>query len=203
MIGIARVAAIGLLAMMAMGTARAEDVLKAKVGVLRLSSSAPVFIAQDKGSIVFDGELVGVDNWVTGTIDTLTNLGTIRSSNRTGLTNEGHIGVLSNSGLISGVASGVWLSSGSIGALVNSTLGSNGAFLDEARFAPLLARFERLDVPLYLHPAPPPAARRPAHTGALDSGRRRAARPRRAAPCRPASASPRWPCRRSSSLRRG
>ncbi|MDA9443110.1 ABC transporter substrate-binding protein [Bradyrhizobium sp. CCBAU 51745] len=49
MIGIARVAALSLLAMMAMGTARAEDVLKAKVGVLRLSSSAPVFIAQDKG----------------------------------------------------------------------------------------------------------------------------------------------------------
>ncbi|MDN5000622.1 ABC transporter substrate-binding protein [Bradyrhizobium sp. GCM10027634] len=49
MIGIARVAALSLLAMMAMGTARAEDALKAKVGVLRLSSSAPVFIAQDKG----------------------------------------------------------------------------------------------------------------------------------------------------------
>jgi len=49
MIGIARVAALSLLAMMAMGTVRAEDALKAKVGVLRLSSSAPVFIAQDKG----------------------------------------------------------------------------------------------------------------------------------------------------------
>ncbi|OPY93694.1 ABC transporter substrate-binding protein [Bradyrhizobium sacchari] len=49
MIGIARLAAAGLMAIMAMGTARAEDVLKAKVGVLRLSSSAPVFIAQDKG----------------------------------------------------------------------------------------------------------------------------------------------------------
>jgi NitT/TauT family transport system substrate-binding protein len=49
MIGIARLAVAGLLAMMAMGTARAEDALKAKVGVLRLSSSAPVFIAQDKG----------------------------------------------------------------------------------------------------------------------------------------------------------
>ncbi len=31
------------------GSARADDALKAKVGVLRLSSSAPVFIAQDKG----------------------------------------------------------------------------------------------------------------------------------------------------------
>jgi NitT/TauT family transport system substrate-binding protein len=49
MIGIARLAAAGLLAIMAMGTARAEDAPKAKVGVLRLSSSAPVFIAQDKG----------------------------------------------------------------------------------------------------------------------------------------------------------
>ena len=51
---------------------------------------------------------------------------------------------------------------GLIGALVNSTLGSNGAFLDDARFAPLLERFERLDVPLYLHPAPPSAALRDA-----------------------------------------
>ncbi len=51
---------------------------------------------------------------------------------------------------------------GLIGALVNSTLGSNGAFLDDARFAPLLDRFERLDVPLYLHPAPPSAALREA-----------------------------------------
>ena len=33
----------------ASGIARAEEVLKAKIGVLRLSSSAPVFIAQDKG----------------------------------------------------------------------------------------------------------------------------------------------------------
>jgi NitT/TauT family transport system substrate-binding protein len=40
---------IGLLAVAAAGAARAEETLKAKVGVLRLSSSAPVFIAQDKG----------------------------------------------------------------------------------------------------------------------------------------------------------
>jgi NitT/TauT family transport system substrate-binding protein len=38
----------GVLAIAATGLARAEP-LKAKVGVLRLSSSAPVFIAQDKG----------------------------------------------------------------------------------------------------------------------------------------------------------
>lgn len=49
MIGIARLAAASLLAMIAMGTAQAEDALKASIGVLRLSSSAPVFIAQDKG----------------------------------------------------------------------------------------------------------------------------------------------------------
>jgi len=47
---------------------------------------------------------------------------------------------------------------GLIGAMINSTLGSNGLFLDDARFEPLLARFERLDVPLYLHPAPPSEA---------------------------------------------
>jgi NitT/TauT family transport system substrate-binding protein len=47
--GWARLAVAGLLAVGAVGVARADDVLKAKVGVLRLSSSAPVFIAQDKG----------------------------------------------------------------------------------------------------------------------------------------------------------
>src|SRR5579862_436275 len=51
---------------------------------------------------------------------------------------------------------------GFVGALVNSTLGTNGAFLDDARFEPLLAQFERLDAPLYLHPAPPSAALRDA-----------------------------------------
>ncbi|WP_027573829.1 ABC transporter substrate-binding protein [Bradyrhizobium sp. WSM1743] len=49
MIGMVRLALAGLMAIMAIGTARAEDALKAKIGVLRLSSSAPVFIAQDKG----------------------------------------------------------------------------------------------------------------------------------------------------------
>jgi NitT/TauT family transport system substrate-binding protein len=39
----------GLLALTTVGAARAEEALKAKIGVLRLSSSAPVFIAQDKG----------------------------------------------------------------------------------------------------------------------------------------------------------
>src|ERR1700748_2824816 len=38
-----------LVLMATLGSVRADDLLKAKVGVLRLSSSAPVFIAQDKG----------------------------------------------------------------------------------------------------------------------------------------------------------
>ncbi|MBR0850738.1 ABC transporter substrate-binding protein [Bradyrhizobium diazoefficiens] len=49
MTGIARLALAGLVAIVAMGAARAEDALKARIGVLRLSSSAPVFMAQDKG----------------------------------------------------------------------------------------------------------------------------------------------------------
>ncbi len=46
---------------------------------------------------------------------------------------------------------------GFVGAIVHSTLGTNGSFLDDRRYEPLLARAERLDVPLYLHPSPPPA----------------------------------------------
>src|ERR1700738_589940 len=49
MTGFARLILAGLLAIAATGLARADDPLKAKDGVLRLSSSAPVFIAQDKG----------------------------------------------------------------------------------------------------------------------------------------------------------
>ena len=49
MTGFARLALASLLVLAASGIARAEDVLKARIGVLRLSSSAPVFIAQDKG----------------------------------------------------------------------------------------------------------------------------------------------------------
>jgi NitT/TauT family transport system substrate-binding protein len=44
-----RLVLAGVLAIAAGGVARADDVLKARIGVLRLSSSAPVFIAQDKG----------------------------------------------------------------------------------------------------------------------------------------------------------
>ncbi|MGY8665669.1 ABC transporter substrate-binding protein [Bradyrhizobium sp. UFLA05-109] len=46
---VARFAGVGLLALTTIGAAQAEEPLKAKIGVLRLSSSAPVFIAQDKG----------------------------------------------------------------------------------------------------------------------------------------------------------
>ena len=46
------------------------------------------------------------------------------------------------------------------GAMVNSTLGTNGAFLDDERFEPLLDRAERIGVPLYLHPSAPPASLR-------------------------------------------
>jgi NitT/TauT family transport system substrate-binding protein len=47
--GLMRLALAGLLAVAASGMARTEEPLKAKIGVLRLQSSAPVFIAQDKG----------------------------------------------------------------------------------------------------------------------------------------------------------
>jgi predicted TIM-barrel fold metal-dependent hydrolase len=41
------------------------------------------------------------------------------------------------------------------GALISGTI--NDLFLDDPRFEPVLAQAEKLDVPLYLHPAPPPA----------------------------------------------
>jgi predicted TIM-barrel fold metal-dependent hydrolase len=56
---------------------------------------------------------------------------------------------------------------GFVGGLVNSTLGTDGLFLDDEGFAPLLARFESLGVPLYLHPAPPPTAVRSTLYGGL------------------------------------
>jgi uncharacterized protein len=54
------------------------------------------------------------------------------------------------------------LSLGFTGGLINSTLGTNDRFLDDPSFSVLLTRFEELDVPLYLHPAQPPAAVRAA-----------------------------------------
>jgi uncharacterized protein len=56
---------------------------------------------------------------------------------------------------------------GFAGGLINSTLGTNGLFLDDPSFAPLLSRFESLDVPLYLHPALPPSDVRAAFYGGL------------------------------------
>ena len=47
--GFARLIFTGVLLIAATGLARADEPLKARIGVLRLSSSAPVFIAQDKG----------------------------------------------------------------------------------------------------------------------------------------------------------
>jgi uncharacterized protein len=47
---------------------------------------------------------------------------------------------------------------GFVGAIVHSTLGTNGTFLDDPGYEPLLSRAERLDVPLYLHPSRPPGA---------------------------------------------
>src|ERR1700690_1723653 len=49
MMRFARLPLAGLLSLAAAGIAHADEVLKAKVVGLRLSSSAPVFIAQDKG----------------------------------------------------------------------------------------------------------------------------------------------------------
>src|SRR5437868_14529371 len=49
MTGFMRLTLAAALLLTAGGMARAEDALKARIGVLRLSSSAPVFIAQDKG----------------------------------------------------------------------------------------------------------------------------------------------------------
>jgi NitT/TauT family transport system substrate-binding protein len=49
MMNFARLMFAGLLVIAAAGLAHADERMKAKIGVLRLSSSAPVFIAQDKG----------------------------------------------------------------------------------------------------------------------------------------------------------
>jgi uncharacterized protein len=50
---------------------------------------------------------------------------------------------------------------GFCGALINGA--TNGRFLDDKQFAPILARAERLAVPLYLHPGIPPQAVRDAY----------------------------------------
>ena len=47
------------------------------------------------------------------------------------------------------------------GALINGT--TQGLFLDDPKYAPLLSKAEELDVPLYLHPALPPESVRQAY----------------------------------------
>src|ERR1700674_4850338 len=51
------------------------------------------------------------------------------------------------------------------GALVNGT--SNGLFLDHRRFTPLFEAAQALDVPVYLHPGPPPEVVKEAYYGGL------------------------------------
>jgi len=54
------------------------------------------------------------------------------------------------------------------GAMVSGTI--NGRFLDDPSFSPVLAEAERLGVPIYLHPAPPPQAVFEAYFGGLPEG---------------------------------
>jgi uncharacterized protein len=51
------------------------------------------------------------------------------------------------------------------GALINGT--TNGLFLDDPTFTPILEAAQALDVPIYLHPAPPPRAVQDAYFGGL------------------------------------
>src|ERR1700676_3375530 len=51
------------------------------------------------------------------------------------------------------------------GVMVSGTIG--GRFLDDARFTPLFETAQALDVPIYLHPAPPPEEVRKAYFGGL------------------------------------
>ena len=54
------------------------------------------------------------------------------------------------------------------GAMINGV--TQGRFLDDAFFTPLLERAEALDVPLYLHPAPPPEAVEKTYFSGLEPG---------------------------------
>lgn len=55
------------------------------------------------------------------------------------------------------------------GALINGT--TQGLFLDDERFAPILARAEKLDVPIYIHPALPPESAKKAYYERLPENR--------------------------------
>jgi uncharacterized protein len=52
------------------------------------------------------------------------------------------------------------------GAMINGT--TNGHFLDDPAFLPILERAVALDVPIYIHPAVPPAAVREAYYTGFD-----------------------------------
>ncbi len=52
------------------------------------------------------------------------------------------------------------------GAMINGT--TNGRFLDDPSFLPILERAVTLDVPIYVHPAVPPAAVREAYYSGFD-----------------------------------
>lgn len=54
------------------------------------------------------------------------------------------------------------------GALINGV--TQGRFLDDPFFTPLLERAEALEAPIYLHPAPPPRAVREAYFSGLEPG---------------------------------
>ena len=58
-----------------------------------------------------------------------------------------------------------WVSKGFKGAMVNGTVG--GRFMDRPEFLPIFEAAHALDVPIYLHPAPPPAPVREAYVGDL------------------------------------
>jgi predicted TIM-barrel fold metal-dependent hydrolase len=52
------------------------------------------------------------------------------------------------------------------GAIINGT--TNGRFLDDERFTPILEKAVALDVPIYLHPAPPPSVVKQAYYDGFD-----------------------------------
>lgn len=54
------------------------------------------------------------------------------------------------------------------GAMINGV--TQGRFLDDEFFSPILQRAEELDVPLYLHPAPPPEQVEKVYFSGLDPG---------------------------------
>lgn len=56
---------------------------------------------------------------------------------------------------------------GFVGTMISGQ--TRGVFLDDPSVAPVLAAAQRLNVPIYLHPAPPPAAVKEAYYSGLDA----------------------------------